>query len=97
MRLKQQLKVKAHLVEWETKTLAIFIAGTVQVDKGKSNPLLKAAEKIKLPMNFDDEESEEDAAAEDPDVFVEQGSQKVKARPGSFEAFERTMGGPSIG
>lgn len=37
-------------MEWQTKTLASFVAATVPTEKGKKNELLKEASKISLKM-----------------------------------------------
>jgi hypothetical protein len=52
------------------------------VPKGKSNPLLKAVDKIKLTEQKTETES---AAEADPSVFVEEGSQTAQNAVGSFE------------
>lgn len=86
-RRKAQQKVKNALLEWQTKTLAMFVAHTVQVPKGKSNPLLKAVDKISLNK---DEKRDNSAVEADPEVFVEEGSQTAQNHIGSFE---RVLGG----
>lgn len=81
------------VVEWQTKTLANFIANTVKVPKGKQNPLVKAVESIRLVDMKELEDGtipytpEQIDPADDPAVYVEQGSQVAEQRnsPGSFE------------
>ncbi len=88
-RVSAERKLQATFFEWQTKTLASFIAATVPTEKGKPNGLLKEAEKISL--NLDGEaETLEKQVINDPSVFVEQGSQSVSNRVGSYE---RLMGG----
>lgn len=43
-----EYRMRASLVEWETRTLAQFIAATVPVGKGKTNKLAKQAQKVAL-------------------------------------------------
>jgi hypothetical protein len=75
-------------IEWQTKVLAGFIAGTVPVEKGKKNPLAAEVRNIRL---VSDQIKEEFAGPEkpeaDPEVFVEEGSQVAAERNkvGSWE------------
>jgi hypothetical protein len=80
------------VTEWQTKTLANFSAATVQVPKGKSNPLARAVDAITL-VSHEDLKSigasrmpeATNPKAFDPAVFVEQGSQVAKNPVASFE------------
>lgn len=89
--------LRAHqhaLVEWQTKTTVHFIAATVPTDKGKKNPLLESADKVKLEF-----EGDENAPALDNrslEEVIEQGSLTAldKNKPGSFERLTRGLTGP---
>jgi hypothetical protein len=88
-RQKAQRLRRELVVEWQTKTLASFIANTVQV-KG-SNPLLKAVDKVRLVDKKELEGMTQQSGPkpeDDPEIYVEQGSQIAESRnkPGSFEA-----------
>jgi hypothetical protein len=80
------------IAEWQTRTLATFIAATVpQEKKGAKNPLLEEAQKVRLQM--EGEESEDDKAKDvPPEVFIEQGSQVAQNRNGSYERLRRAFG-----
>jgi hypothetical protein len=86
------------LLEWQTKTISVFIASTVKVSKGKKNPLLAAAEKIslkakKIANGKTSTKKDADSEAYNPEVFVEQGSQLADNAAGSYEAFMARAGG----
>lgn len=65
------------LLAWQTRTIASFIAATVEVEKGKSNPLLAEAAKINL---------------DDPGEQVADSPQEVENGNGSFERAMLLMG-----
>lgn len=75
------------IAEWQTRTIAQFIAASVPLEKGQKNPLIPAADKIRLRMEDESGESPSDVP---PEVFIEKGSQVAENAPGSFE---RLMGG----
>jgi len=87
------IRLERHaVIEWQTKTLASFIANTVPVAKGKTNKLVAEVRNIKL-VNEDDREkfSNKPAPDADPEVFVEEGSQVAvdRNKPGSWERLHR--------
>lgn len=49
---------------WQTRTLASFIAATVPVGKGESNPLLDAAREIGEPRTEDNANGGQQSTAE---------------------------------
>ncbi len=75
------------IAEWQTRTLAQFIAATVPTERGKRNTLAEAAEKIRLRMEDDDGVADDDRPIEQ---VIEQGSQVAQNSHGSYE---RLMGG----
>lgn len=90
-RLRQQT-----IAEWQTRTLATFIAATVPMEKkGQKNPLLDEAQKVRLRMDGDEEEDRRSSADVPPEVFIEQGSQVAQDRNGngSYERLRRAFGG----
>lgn len=86
-RLKANRLHHGSIVEWQTRTLVQFISATVPVEKGKKNPLAAEADKVRLRLEDDEGQADNDAP---PEVFVEQGSQIAENAPGSFE---KLMGG----
>lgn len=72
------------IAEWQTKTLAQFIAASVG-----SKDLQKDAAKLRLRME-DDEGNSDDTPME---KFIEEGSQVAKNAPGSYEYLRRGFGG----
>lgn len=81
-RLKARELKRDLVAEWQTKTLAGFIAGTVKVPKGKTNPLAKAVDKIKLVRDEDMPDEEENRAPQaNPAGTFEQLSHGFKGRP----------------
>lgn len=78
-----EIRIKARelkrdlVAEWQTKTLASFIAGTVKVPKGRTNPLAKAVDKIKL-VHDEDRPKESAKPASNPTGTFEQLSQGFK-------------------
>ena len=66
-RLVQQYEFRQALAAWQTRTLAQFIAATVPIEKGKSNPLMKEAEKVGLDLITDSHQSA-DPVREEPKV-----------------------------
>lgn len=90
-RQKAQRLHRGALIEWQTKTLASFIAATVPVEKGKGgNPLAKAAEKVRLRLEDDEGVADNDVPME---VWLEEGSQTAENSEGSFEQLMRGFGG----
>lgn len=88
LRIKQRELKRDLVTEWQTKTLASFIAGTVKVPKGKNNPLAKAVDKIRLVDDRDmpeepevDREGPRDNRASNPVGTFEQLSRGFKPRP----------------
>lgn len=86
------------VVEWQTKTLANFIANTIKVPPGRTNQLVKAVDRIKLvdikevdgSIPYTPEQVTQQA--DDPEVFVEQGSQVAEERNG-VGSYEKLMRG----
>jgi hypothetical protein len=80
------------VTEWQTKTLAGFIANTIPVPKGKSNKLAKEVDNIRLVNQEDLKRAAGPQGQEaDPEVFVEEGSQVAEERNsrGSWEAIHQ--------
>lgn len=80
------------VTEWQTKTLAAFIANTIPVPKGKVNRLAKEVDNISLVNEKDLKKYAGSPAPEtDPEVFVEEGSQVAEERNsrGSWEALHQ--------
>lgn len=96
-RKRDEFRQRAVVVEWQTRTLAAFIAATVPVEKGKKNPLASEAAKIRIPMLGDDSEAdtedevEADTSPENFD-FIESGSKVAESR-NSAGSFERLRSG----
>ncbi len=86
-RRKQERLYTKTIAEWQTRTLAQFIAATVPMEKGKPNKLAEAAEKIRLRLEDDDGQADDDTPLE---VFIEEGSKVAENSAGSYE---RLMGG----
>jgi hypothetical protein len=99
-RRREEFKNRALLMEWQTRTLASFIAGTVPVEKGKKNPLAAAVSEIRIPLLGEDseadnnEEAEADVSPENQFDFIESGSKVAEARNarGSFERLRAGTG-----
>lgn len=91
LRLKDSDLRERKLLEWQTKTLAGIIAATVQVPKGKQNPLFAEVEKITLTTKEENPAEAHTPPETDPSVFVEQGSTVAadRNRVGSFERLTR--------
>ena len=63
------------LAEWQTKTVATFIAATVPTAKGKKNTLLESAHKISLfPQAKADNRGREPAAGSFEKLMLMAGS-----------------------
>ena len=77
-------------MEWQTKALAKFIAGTVPIDKGKKNPLSEAADQLRLSFHGDAEDDSDDVPMEQ---YIEHGSAKAENPAGSFEALMKGFSG----
>lgn len=79
------------LLEWQTKVLAVYVSATA-MDGGKK--LIDSAMKISLRGGADETASTvQDARANDPSIYVEQGSQVAENRTGSFEKLLGGFGG----
>lgn len=92
-RRKSERLLQQTIAEWQTRTLAQFIALTVPMEKkGQKNPLLEEANKIRLRLDGEDEE-EESKKDVPMEVFIEEGSQVAQNKNGSFEALTRAFGG----
>lgn len=89
-RRKGERQYRNIIAEWQTRTIAQFIAATVPVEKGKRNTLAEEAEKIRLRLEDEKGTSESDAP---PEVFVEEGSQVAKNAAGSYERLMAGFGG----
>ena len=77
------------ITEWQTRTLASFIAATVDT-QGKRNPLAEEADKIRLRVEDKKGKADSDVPME---VFLEQGSQVAENPAGSFERLARGFQG----
>lgn len=91
-RRKQERLYTKTIAEWQTRTLAQFIAATVPTDKGKTNKLAQAAEKIRLRLEDDEGAADDDTPM---DVFIEEGSKVAENPTGSFERLTSGFGGRS--
>jgi hypothetical protein len=92
-RLKSERLYHQTITEWQTRTLAQFIAATVQMEKkGQKNPLMAEASKIRLRLEGDDDES---LSGDDvpPEVYIEQGSQVAQNDNGSYERLRSAFAG----
>lgn len=89
LRMKAQREYDKTIAEWQTRTLAQFIAATVRVKKGTRNPLADAADKVAL--TFDSESSGADQQSMED--WIEHGSAVAaeRNRPGSFERLTRGL------
>lgn len=68
------------LIEWQTRTIAEFTAATVAMPKGKKNPLLAQAQKIRLlPSKGGETTAGKYSNSGDP-------------APGTYEKFMGTLG-----
>ena len=86
-RLTNKIKGEEARIEWQTRVLANFIANTAQSEEGVKS-LVKAAGKISIrSTGADTDEAEEQGRSgkDDPAVFVEEGSQVARNKPGSTE------------
>lgn len=89
-RQKGERQYQQTITEWQTKTLAAFIAASVPMEKkGQKNPLLDEAMRISLTFEGDE------ALVKDvpPEVYVEQGSQVAQNKNGSYERLKAVFGG----
>lgn len=89
-RLKASRLREQTIAEWQTKTLAQFIAATVATDKGKKNPLAEEAAKIRLRLEGDDGKADSDVPME---KYIEEGSQVAENVEGSYERLMQGFGG----
>lgn len=83
------------VTEWQTKTIASFIAGTVRMEKGQENPLLKAVEQIKL-VNQDRTGRPENRQAASSEMSLEEIMEKgspTAADQNGIGSFERALRG----
>ncbi len=71
------------LLSWQTRTLAIFISQTIEIEKGKENPLFEAAKKISLDQ----------AELDDATAIPEPGTNSSEPAAGSFERLTRGFSG----
>lgn len=90
-RKSQQRKYNETIAEWQTRTLAQFIAATVpQQKKGQKNPLAEEAAKIRLEFKGDKSSrkssSDDERSLED---IIENGSKVAENAPGSYERLMR--------
>lgn len=90
-RKKSERLYASTIAEWQTRTLAQFIAATVPLEKGQKNPLADEAAKIRLRLENDKGKADNDVPIEE---IIEKGSQVAQNQPGSFE---RLMGGFGAG
>lgn len=82
-RLKAQRTRKNTITEWQTRTIAQFIAATVPVEKkGAVNKLAEEASAIRLRIENDEHEADTDRPY---DEIFEMGSQTNNNKPGSYE------------
>lgn len=92
-RRKRQTVADRLVVEWQTRQIAWFIGSSVV--GVKNNKLPGLAQKIKLvPQDDrDDVKVRETDPSDDPDVYVEQGSQVAadRNRAGSMESLLRGL------
>jgi len=80
---------------WQTKTLAIFIAATVPVEKaGDVNPLLEVAQNIGEPAENDGEQKTT-AARQNKSVNAWEHPELVDNGDASFERFMASFGSPA--
>lgn len=91
-RLKAERLSRNTITEWQTRTLAQFIAATVPVEKGKRNPLADEAAKISLRVEDKQGKADDDRSIEE---VIEKGSQTAsnKNLPGSYERLMAGFGG----
>lgn len=89
-RLRQDL-----VLEWQTRTLAAFISGTVRVEKGSKNPLLEAVKDIKLVQDPGKPKAVEKQPSEEHSLewIMEHGSPTADNSTGSFERAMQGFGG----
>lgn len=78
------------ITEWQTRTLAQFIAATIPVEKGKKNPVADAAAKLSLRIEDETGNSDDDTPME---KYLEEGSQTADNGTGSFERLTAGFGG----
>jgi hypothetical protein len=79
-------------LKWQTKTLAVFIAATVPVEKaGDVNPLLDAAKSIGDPV---EENSSTATAKKNTEPFDPEAPPEVDNGDASFERFMTSFGSP---
>lgn len=91
LRLKEQRLYRQTIAEWQTRTLAQFIAATIPMTKkGQKNPLADEAAKVSLNMEDDKGKSDKDVPME---TYIEKGSQVAQNVPGSFERLVAGFGG----
>lgn len=84
-RIKANRDSKNSIVEWQTQTLATFIASTIQMErKGQKNPVLEAALKIRLDTG---EKGGQRGSADDTPIedIIENGSRTAENSAGSYE------------
>lgn len=95
VRVRARQKREEDIIDAQTRMLAQFIAATVKVPKGKKNTLMEDAKNLTLfkkQENSDpDNRAEDVTGANNPEVFVEQGSQTASNKEGSFEALTRGL------
>ena len=79
----EEVRARASFIEWQTRTLAGYIAATIPTG-GKKNPLLDSAGKIRLRVGADSEEEDDN----DDDRTA-----SANDRPGSADALLQMVAG----
>lgn len=76
-------KRQRRLLSWQTRTLAMYIAATIEVEKDKENPVFESAEKIALDdLEVKEMEAQARIVANTP----------IENQPGSYEQLMSTRG-----
>ena len=88
-RQKVQRLYRNTITEWQTRTLAQFIAATIDTG-GKKNPVAEEALKIRLRMEDEAGKSDDDTPIEQ---IIEEGSKTASNSTGSYERLMAGFGG----
>lgn len=96
-RKRQERRYSEQIAEWQTRTLAQFIAATVPGDgKSKKNPLAEEAAKIRLDWGSGSKSESGGSSEDDLADIIENGSKVAMERNqrGSYERLMRGFRGP---